>query len=457
MERRNGGMAQQGEGEDAAIEQFMAFTGKEAADAHSYLDAANWDVQAAVELCFAADEATGGRVQTDFGAAGPDEHAEPAGNTHAAASTEGEEVRQPDEVVREQLVGSHLDEAVNRRGLAAFDEPMGAPDPFAGMRARAAIDHDGNAMHDDDDEETENGDTASHDADLGSIFRPPVDLTFKGTFEDAKIRARQLGRWLLANVQAQAPTTAASANLNRNPAFDSSRLNRDTWSHDHVRQVLTGSFVLYQRNNNDVEGSKLCMYYSLNEAQLPAVLVIDPVTGALMKHVIGYIEPHRLLEEVLLPFMERQPIEPLKEVNTNETHGSNKQQEEHQKQTEKAQHGDVSSSDAAFQQTQDANPKCDQLRNEAEARLGPEPSKEEGGTVRVAIKLPEGQRLNRRFMPSDTVGYLKAYVQSQHPLLAAGQGFTLSHATPGSSSLDDDEQTLQDASVAGTMLLVRKK
>lgn len=455
--------------QDAAIEQFMAFTGKEAGDAHSYLDAASWDVEAAVELCFAADEATGGRVQSDFNALASDPT--DAGGDAPQGGPE-REVRQPDDVVREQLVGSHLDEAVNRRGFGALGGPHGETDPFVGGLGAAA--RQPNAMHFDDEHDDESmelendenspqhGDNGPHDDDtLGTIFRPPTDLTFQGSFESAKTRARQLDKWLLANVQAKGQLDTSEV-LNRNPFFDSGALNRDTWSNDQVRQVLHGSFMLYQVYNADIEGNKICTYYSLSQAQLPAVLVIDPLTGALMKRLIGYVDPSKLLEEVLLPYMDQQPVNPKNEETATEAEGTPQSRNSshcatHDGAASNKEEGGESAGEAMLNCDEDKDQKLERLKREAEQKLATEPSKEAGGTLRVLIKLPEGERLSRRFKSTDTVADMKAFVQWKAPKLAAGEGFTLAPSIPGKSPLDKDAQTLEDAEVSGCMLLVTKK
>ena len=42
--------------------------------------------------------------------------------------------------------------------------------------------------------------------------------------------------------------------------------------------------------------------------------------------------------------------------------------------------------------------------------IPPEPGKDESGVIRIVIKLPEGQRLERRFFKADSLKYLYYYV-----------------------------------------------
>ena len=59
------------------------------------------------------------------------------------------------------------------------------------------------------------------------------DLLFQGTFDMAKMRSQQEGKWLMLNI-------------NANDEFDSHRLNRDTWSHEALKEMLKGMFLFYQ-------------------------------------------------------------------------------------------------------------------------------------------------------------------------------------------------------------------
>ena len=77
------------------------------------------------------------------------------------------------------------------------------------------------------------------------------------------------------------------------------------------------------------------------------------------------------------------------------------------------------------------------------------------GACRVAFRLPDGQRLQRRFLCSDAVRALQDYVVASSAEVAAMPGFALAEARPGAPSLVDADVTLQDVGVAGAMLVVR--
>ena len=73
--------------------------------------------------------------------------------------------------------------------------------------------------------------------------------------------------------------------------FASYELNRDTWRDSSVNALVQSAFILYQAYDVSDEAQKLQSYYQAYE--LPAVIVVDPVTGAPMKHWTGFLDSER--------------------------------------------------------------------------------------------------------------------------------------------------------------------
>lgn len=69
---------------------------------------------------------------------------------------------------------------------------------------------------------------------LAEMYRPPIEITFQGTFDQAKAEAERRDRLLLVNLQAPSE-------------FACQRLNRDTWRDEKVRQLVQQSFVFWQQ------------------------------------------------------------------------------------------------------------------------------------------------------------------------------------------------------------------
>ncbi|KAG0447840.1 hypothetical protein HPP92_028143 [Vanilla planifolia] len=105
------------------------------------------------------------------------------------------------------------------------------------------------------------------------------------------MEASVLDKWLLVNLQST-------------EEFSSHMLNRDTWCNEAVAQIIRTNFIFWQVYHDTSEGKKVCTYYNL--VSMPAILVIDPVTGQKMRSWTGMVQPERILED-LLPFLEGGP------------------------------------------------------------------------------------------------------------------------------------------------------
>ena len=68
---------------------------------------------------------------------------------------------------------------------------------------------------------------------LADLFRPPLEVLFKGTFEKASATAAAQHRWLLLNIQ--------------DPGiFDCQLINRDTWADEALKATIKASFIMVQ-------------------------------------------------------------------------------------------------------------------------------------------------------------------------------------------------------------------
>ncbi|XP_046581712.1 UBX domain-containing protein 7-like [Haliotis rubra] len=99
---------------------------------------------------------------------------------------------------------------------------------------------------------------------LEDLFRPPIDLTYKGTFQNARDNGTRQNKWLLVNVQ----------NVQE---FPCQVLNRDIWSCPHIRSLIKQHFIFWQVYHDSEEGKKYMQFYKINE--WPYVSIVDPRTG----------------------------------------------------------------------------------------------------------------------------------------------------------------------------------
>jgi hypothetical protein len=92
-------------------------------------------------------------------------------------------------------------------------------------------------------------------------------------------------------------------NLQSTTEFASHRLNRDTWRDAGVRALLGAGFLLLQAYDVAEEGARLMAFYHVEE--LPALLVVDPATGAPMRRWSGYVSPDRCATAAGFPIPRR--------------------------------------------------------------------------------------------------------------------------------------------------------
>ncbi|CAM0943020.1 unnamed protein product [Alopecurus aequalis] len=127
------------------------------------------------------------------------------------------------------------------------------------------------------------------DKTLEDLFRPPYEIMYEGSFHDAKVHAARKDKWLLMNIQS-------------NGVFSSHLHNRDLWSNDVVVQVIKDNFVfslLQKTGRPGDEAGKVCCFYKLEDDQLPAVLVLDPITGQLLAKWCGIVQhPDDFLDSI---------------------------------------------------------------------------------------------------------------------------------------------------------------
>ncbi|XP_048361990.1 UBX domain-containing protein 7 isoform X2 [Sphaerodactylus townsendi] len=99
---------------------------------------------------------------------------------------------------------------------------------------------------------------------LADLFRPPIDLMHKGSFETAKECGQIQNKWLMINIQ----------NVQD---FACQCLNRDVWSNEAVKNIIREHFIFWQVYHDSEEGQRYIQFYKL--ADFPYVSILDPRTG----------------------------------------------------------------------------------------------------------------------------------------------------------------------------------
>ncbi|CAK8689474.1 UBX domain-containing protein 7-like isoform X2 [Clavelina lepadiformis] len=99
---------------------------------------------------------------------------------------------------------------------------------------------------------------------LGDLFRLPMDMIHRGSFQSARDEGVNLHKWVMVNIH----------NVKE---FACQALNRDVWSNKNVKSLVKKHFVFWQVRSDSLEGEKFMMFYSVSN--WPYIAVIDPRTG----------------------------------------------------------------------------------------------------------------------------------------------------------------------------------
>eukprot|EP00898_Chlorokybus_atmophyticus_P008049 jgi/Chlat1/8245/Chrsp77S07683 len=418
---------------EATLALFLQITGADLAQGRNILEAANWQLESAVNL-FYINAADGGGPTA--GVATSTTSSEP----QTVPTSREEFVRAPIPAKREVL---YQEEYLAPSFRASASAPQVTVDAFRDFRAEqnGAASADGSAEA----------------KGLAALFKPPTEILFAGNFEQAKAKAVELDRWLLVNIQ--------SVN-----EFASHLLNRDTWSHSALKNIISSSFVFWQRDQSSEEGAKLSTFYRITNT--PVTMVVDPVTGRKLRMWEGVVEPERLLED-MVQYLDHGPMKNPKRfkdgsippprvqatttASTPALASSSKALSEDEELALALAASMEGASGSAPAPIAESPPSVDpeELRRQQAAALGEEPSASDANACTIAVRLPDGQRVRRRFLKARPLQELGTYCRSLTADAAAGRAFRLAPSVPGLAPLDlNSNQSLDVAGVAGSMLVM---
>lgn len=222
---------------------------------------------------------------------------------------------------------------------------------------------------------------------------PPYRLLFIGNFHAAKVRAESNDKWLIANVQRDDEV--------------SQQINKHVWRNREIQDIVQKHFIFFQVYDHLEEGIKLSNWYKIGGT--PAILIIDPKTGLKLHQEVGPVDAQRVLE-ILRPFTEKGPLE-------------------------------------------DSKPTESVVPEEVEKIEYPvlprEPAGGTPGIVNIAIRLPYGNRIERKFLATDPIQVLWSFAANEFP---EGQRFVLISAIRGIKLKYEEQKTIEEAGVGDTVL-----
>ncbi|KAL5721629.1 hypothetical protein ACHQM5_005249 [Ranunculus cassubicifolius] len=438
------------------VTSFLEITAQSADTAQQFLQATNWKLDEAIQLFFVGSD---GVVTSHAPAFVPLENATtlpgqlssamvetPTDNAVLLDETDG--VRAPLPVKRDILYDDALLYRSSRMGHQLAGFPPADPSTLVAFRNfNEEMKHPG--VWEAEQNPSSSADTSRDN--LASLYRPPFALMHQGPFEKAKQAASVQDKWLLVNIQS---TTE----------FSSHMLNRDTWANEAVAQTITTNFIFWQVYDDTTEGRKVCTYYKLEN--IPAVLVIDPITGQKMRAWSGMVSPDTLLED-LLAFMDSGPKNhhvslPNKRPRENSHTSAPKvlDEDEELRLALAASMQTTKDSDAPAPTEETApeivEPDTPVVKVPEYPPLPVEPKDGDKSLIcRVGVRLPDGRRLQRYFLRSDPIQLLWSFCSSEldeakvRPLLIKTQAIVgVSNSLEYESKLTFEESGIANAMVS---------
>ncbi|KAL8589281.1 hypothetical protein ACOMHN_039924 [Nucella lapillus] len=250
---------------DELIDQFCAVTGADREIGRQLLEICHGNLEMAIGMHMDQEEAAATDQPTPSGSAGPTQ-AEPRRLRFNFGESDSEPGAASTACVEDDLNENGLRAPIPQRHEVLVEE---APKfGFRGRRRGGRSVFDGFRDFQAEARQHQNmvvaGRAVGKKHTLEDLFRPPIDITFKGTFHAARDRGKSENKWLLVNVQ----------NVQE---FSCQVLNRDIWSNCAVKTLVKKHFVFWQVYHDSDEGNKFMQFYSVQ--QWPHVAIVDPVTG----------------------------------------------------------------------------------------------------------------------------------------------------------------------------------
>ncbi|XP_058106664.1 plant UBX domain-containing protein 7-like [Magnolia sinica] len=278
---------------------------------------------------------------------------------------------------------------------------------------------------------------------LSMLYRPPYEILHEGDFYQSLIDASIENKWLIVNIQSKSE-------------FNSHVLNRDIWSNETVFYTIRENFIFWQVYNDTTDGEKVKAFYHLDS--IPAVLLLDPITGQKMRFWCGAIKTESFLED-LIQFMDERPKEALISNKRNKLSEAEVSKNEEETVLNKNDTEFNNEEETGLNKKEDNNEE-ETLLNKKEDRVYPhlaeEPKTSEGNVCRIALRFPDGRRLKRNFLLTDSIKLLWSFCNSQLKESEPQQTFKLMVAIPGESRiLDyDREQNFRESGISNSIISV---
>ncbi|OTF73706.1 UBX domain-containing protein 7-like protein [Euroglyphus maynei] len=223
--------------QDSLLTQFINITGADESIAKNALEACNWNVELAMDMFLDSNLAQASSSSSSTN--------QPT-NSSANIATY---VRPPIPPVRQVLVEDY---PRNLYASSGFDGFRNFQEESRWQEQQL------------NDEPEQSSADSSRRRTFDDLFRPPLDLIYRGSFDMAKYEGQRSNKWLLVNIQ-------------DSKEFSCQVLNRDVWSNSAVKDIINEHFIFWQTYHDTQQGQNFVSFYQVH--QFPYISIIDPRTG----------------------------------------------------------------------------------------------------------------------------------------------------------------------------------
>ncbi|KAK3335840.1 hypothetical protein B0T19DRAFT_395653 [Cercophora scortea] len=110
---------------------------------------------------------------------------------------------------------------------------------------------------------------------LADLFRPPYDIMFHESWDEARDLGKETKKWILVNLQDMSD-------------FHCQALNRDLWKDVAIKEIIKENFIFLQYDKSEDNAEQYISFYFPNQSHenpsnYPHVSIIDPRTGEQVK------------------------------------------------------------------------------------------------------------------------------------------------------------------------------
>lgn len=120
-----------------------------------------------------------------------------------------------------------------------------------------------------------NGAPSAHARRLEDLFRPPYELMYRITWDEARTLGKEDKKWIMVNLQDMSD-------------FNCQMLNRDIWKDRAVQELVKENFIFMQLDKDYPDAEEYITFYFPNQGHenpdnYPHVSIVDPRTGEQVK------------------------------------------------------------------------------------------------------------------------------------------------------------------------------